>query len=302
VTRLSAVVTVVDGGQQLARLLRALVAQDRQIDEIIVPWDASIADVGRLKGEFPGVNFLSLGTLATDRPIRSHAGQHALYDKRRSAGLAMATGDLVAITEDRVIPDPGWSGAYVRLHQELPHAVIGGAIDEDRGSTLNRAIYLCDFGRYQPPFEAGEREYISDVNICYKRQALDLTRSVWGTRYHETSVHWALRRAGQLLWLSPEPRVVVDRGPLKLGVALGERLAWGRLFAVTRAAETTLPRRLTWAAATPVLPGLLYSRILRGRLDRRRGIQALISATPALFLLLSLWAVGEALGYLSGQD
>jgi len=302
VTRLSTVVTVVDGEMHLVRCLRALIGQKRRIDEIIVPWDASIAGVGQLQGEFPEVHFLSLGALATDRPIRSHAGQHALYDMRRSAGLAVATGDLVAITEDRVIPDPWWSGAYVRLHQELPHAVIGGAIDEDRGAVLNRASYLCDFGRYQLPFEAGEREYVSDVNICYKRRALDLTRSVWSPRYHETSVHWALKRAGQSLWLSPEPRVVVDRGPLKLGAVLAERLAWGRLFAATRAVEVSLPQRLVRAATTPILPAVLYARILRGRLDRGKEMGMLLGATPALLLLLTLWAAGEALGYLSGRD
>ena len=149
---LSIVVTIVDGGEVLRRFLDALTHQeDAPTMEIIVPFDASVAETANFQDEFPTVHFLDLGVIPTERPIRSAAGQHELYDRRRAAGLAATRGELVAILEDRGAPRSNWARSVVRLHQQ-PYAVIGGAIEPARGDLLNWAFYVCDFGRYGLPF------------------------------------------------------------------------------------------------------------------------------------------------------
>lgn len=300
--QLSVVVTVVDGGGALDRCLSALAAQrDVPRLEVIVPWDATIPDTEAIVARYPGVNALSLGTLPTRRPAASPAGQHELYDRRRTAGLAAATGELVAILEDRGVPRITWASIAVHLHAALPHAAIGGAIEHGRGGTLNWAVYFCDFGRYQAPFTPGPRPYVSDVNICYKAGALAATRDLWREQYHETTVHWALQRAGETLYLTPDLVVDEVRDGLRLPALLTERVGWGRLFAYTRARERSLGRRLALAAASPLLPIVLFARLLRDRVIRRRALGDFARAAPAILLLLGAWSVGELFGYLTGE-
>lgn len=299
---LSVVVTVVDGGAALERCLAALAAQhDAPALEILVPFDATAASAAAIAARFPPARALELGQVPTTRPPRSPAGQHELFDRRRAAGLAAATGELVAIIEDRGVPDAAWAHDFVALHRALPNPVIGGAVANGRDALLNRAVFYCDFGRYAPPFEAGPRDYVTDVNVCYKRAALDRTRELWQDRYHETTVHWALRRAGETLWLAPRPLVRQVRDGLTLAGLLGERFAWGRLFAATRARESSPAARLARTLLSPALPIVMGLRILRGAAGRGEGAVA-IAAAPVVLLLLTAWAAGEAAGYITARD
>ena len=299
---LSVVVTIVDGGETLERCLAALAAQQPSASfEVIVPWDDTVASIPAMAARYPAFRFLSLGALTTSRPSASAAGQHELFDRRRSAGLAAAGGQIVAILEDRGVPRPDWARTLVSVHERLPHAVIGGAIENARETVLHWAVYFCDFGRYQRPFEEGPRAYVSDVNIGYKRRALESTADLWKTRYHETTVHWALQQAGETLYLTPDFVVDQCRGPLRFGSLLAERFAWGRLFAYTRARESGMARRMTLAVLAPALPALLLARHGRMQLAKRIRFGAFLRAAPAVLALLTAWCAGEAIGYLTAR-
>jgi hypothetical protein len=298
---LSVVVTVVDGGDTLRRCLTALTNQESPPAlQVIVPFDASISYVGDLLKAYPGVEGPTLGVVETERPLESPAGQHELFDRRRALGLAAATGSIVCILEDRGIPDPDWARSVERLHA-LPHGVIGGAVECGIDRLLNWAVYFCDFSRYQLPLAAGPREYVTDVNISYKREALERTRHLWEGRYHETTVNWALRREGEVLFLSPEFVVRQHREDLRLGTVLHERLDWGRLFAYTRARECTTARRLVYALLAPVLPVVLLLRHGRAQASKRVRFTTFLKSAPLVFLLLVVWSLGELQGYLTGR-
>lgn len=202
--------------------------------------------------------------------------------------------------EDRGVPRPDWARRFFEAHGQ-EHEVIGGAIENGRDRALSWALYFCDFGRFQLPFEAGPADWVSDINVCYKPSALERTRSLWEQRYHETTVHWALQRMGVSLFLTPD--VVVDqiREPAGLSALLVERFAWGRLFASTRARESGTFQRLTLGALTPLLPGLLLARQVRQRLRRGGGAARFLQALPAIVLLLVAWSAGEMVGYLTAD-
>ena len=120
-------------------------------------------------------------------------------------------------------------------------------------------------------------------------------------RYHETTVHWALVRAGETLYLSNEFAVDQMRDDLSISRLLGERLGWGRLFAYTRARETGMGKRLVLAALAPVLPLLLLARLSRHQVQKRRTLGKFILASPLVALLLAGWSVGEMVGYLTAR-
>jgi len=299
--RLSVVVTVVDGGETLRRCLAALATQEDPPDlQVIVPFDDSVGYVGDLVAAFPGFQAYPLGPVATERPPESPAGQHELFDRRRAAGLAAATGRVVCLLEDRSVPAADWARTVDRLHS-MPYLVIGGAVECGIDRMLNWAVYFCDFARYQLPLEAGPRDYVTDVNISYKREALEKTRALWEQRYHETTVNWALRRAGEVLYLSPDPVVRQHREGLSLNAILHERFVWGRLFAYTRARECTSVRRLAYAVLSPALPFLLFVRQARGQFSKRVRRLTFLRVAPVTFLLLASWSLGESVGYITGR-
>ena len=299
---ISIIVTIVDGGDHLRRFLDSLgrLAGGPPV-EVIVPYDASIPEVGAMAAAYPVMRFLDLGRIIPERPITSQAGQHELYDRRRAAGLAAATGSIVAILEDRGHPVPNWAATAARLHRDLGCAVIGGAIDwKEPVSRLNWALWVCDFNRYGRPFESGPRDWVSDVNITYNRRAIEATRHLWKDRFHEPLVHWHLVEQGEQLWLSDQLVVEHARPSHSVGRVLAERIAWGRLFGYIRAKQLTLPKRILLALAAPAVPPVLWIR--HGRMLARKGqLGRYLAALPQVMLLTTAWTLGEAWGTLTGR-
>jgi len=295
---LSVIVTIVDGGAVLTRCLEALCQQvGAPTLEIIVPYDESISEVGALAESFPTIRFLALGALVKADASRGAYAQHGLYDRRRAGGLHAANGRLVAIVEDRGRPKSDWAQAIAALHDGNDYAVVGGAVENGAASVLFWAVYFCDFGRYQPPLDQRDPEYVTDVNICYKREALDKVSDLWNQKYQEPEINWALRRLGRRLYLSDRPIVIEERNPMRLTALLAERVDWGRVFGQIRGREMSRLKCLIWAAATPVIPTILFVRHFRRQLQKRRKIAQFVRAVPAILVLLHFWVLGECIGY-----
>jgi hypothetical protein len=295
---LSVVVTVVEAGPALRRCLKALSNQDRPpVLEIIVPYDDTIPEVGYLKNEFPIVRFLDLGSLHKKGAPQNEFSRHVLYDRRRAAGLRAAGGRLLALLEDRGRPRSDWARSMVELHDSTTYSVIGGAIENGAAGSLRWAIFFCDFGRYQAPLEQENPEYVTDVNICYKREALESVRELWEQRYQEPTVNFGLQRRGHGLYLSDRPVVIQERANLSLWSSLQERIHWGRTFGRIRGSEISRSQCLALAASTPFVPILLFIRHLRRQLQKQRHVGKFVRAIPAMLLLLHFWALGEFVGY-----
>jgi len=293
---LSVIVTIVEGGAAMRRLLQALSEQvDAPPMEILVPYDASAQEHVTLQSAFPAVRFLPLGVVSTEHPITSAAGEHELFDRRRAVGLTAATGDLVAIVEDRGAPRSDWARTAVQLHEQLPHAVIGGAIDPLPTGTVGFAIHVCDFTRYSSPFASGARDWVSDVNVTYKRRAIDMTQALWQQRYQEPVVHWSLQQQGEVLYLSNELVVEHQRAPVPLRQLLRERFHWGRLFGSIRGNHSSSRRRALLAVAGPMIPFLVLLRHGRAQTAKGNG-RRFLTAAPVVLLLLAIWTAGEVAG------
>lgn len=295
---LSVVVTIVDGGNGLRRFLDALIGQvGGPSMEILLPYDASIPEVAELRHDYPDLRFVAMGETKTMRPITTAAGQHELYDRRRAAGLAVAKGRLLAMLEDRAPPRPDWARNMTRIHEQ-PYGAVGGAIECAQCDMLNWTFYACDFSRYSLPFESGPRQWISDINVCYKRRVLDATRDIWNERFNEAQVHWELLERGETLFLSSE--VIVDyRSPYtSLSRLLPERFHWGRLFGHVRAEHVGILRRLAYIVSGPLIPLRLFVR--HAITQRQKGnFGRFLRAAPTMLLLLTAWTSGEVWGYIT---
>ncbi|MGH9935060.1 MAG: hypothetical protein ACREAM_02370 [Blastocatellia bacterium] len=292
------------GQAALRCCLETLVAQaDPAETEIIVPYDRWSSEAGDLAQEFPQARFHFYDDLHDDRGAASSfevpARAHRLYDRRRAVGLQLARGRIIAMTEDHAVPAADWV-KEIRAAHARPYGVIGGAIENAVDHSLNWALYYCDFGRYGRPLPAGEAEYVSDVNVSYKREALNSVREVWSESYHETTVHWALRSRGEVLYLDPRLVVYQRRPAITWRQAYRERIEWGRVFAETRVAAVSFWRRLVYAAGAPALPVLLSLRVWKRMRHQRRSPGQIIQTLPVASMLLTGWALGELIGYVAG--
>ncbi len=298
---LSIVVTVVGGKDLVRRLLTVLNHQlDLEIAEVIVPYDSLCVDVGDLAEEFSGIRFHYITDVGAASSGNITSRQHRLYDRRRAVGLSLARGRVVAMTEDYAVPAEDWC-LQIRKAHEQPYAAIGGAIENGVDEPLNWALYYCDFGRYGRPLRSAEASYVSDVNISYKREALEAIRDVWRSVYHETTVNWTLRSNGQSLFLDSRLLVYEHRPRLTVSQAFREKIEWGRIFAETRIAKRSLSIRFLYAAGTLLLPTILTFRVFRTMLHRRGSAAHVVQTLPLAACLVAGTALGEFLGYLSGQ-
>ncbi len=296
---LSIVIAIIAGGQEpLAACLAALEpAAAAHAIECLVPFDARLGDPADLGRRFPWVQFIDAREQVDAARFGEFSREH--HDILRAIGLRQARGHIVAMLEDHGTPAPEWCSAVIEAHR-APYAAIGGAVENGVDRVLNWAVYYCDFGRYQNPVPAGPAEFLSDSNVAYKREALEDVRQLWSEAYHETSVHWELRRRGAELRLEPRMVVYQTRRSLRWRGALRERYVWGRSFAGTRAAGRGLAQRALLAAMSFVLPLVLPWRIVTHAWRRRRHLDRLAPALPLIVLLESVWAAGELTGYVFG--
>jgi hypothetical protein len=299
---LSIVIRVVGGGAFLERCLLNLLPQTRdQNIEIIVPYDATIAEIKTLAPRFPQVVFQEMRAVPSIAAV-SPGARHHLYDRRSTAGFHAARGEIICQLEDYAIPNPDWCAQIIHAHRELEHAVIGGAVEHAGQGALNWALYFLDFGRYQLPLREGAVAFLTDVNVSYKRRALEMVREHWAERYNEVNVHWALLAKNVTLWQRPQIVVHEDRGTLSFTRALQERYEWGRVFGSMRAREVSLARRVFLIVASPLLPRVLVWRIAYRVMTTRRHRRAFLRALPFALLMAAAWSLGEAAAYLTGRE
>jgi hypothetical protein len=286
-------VTIVSGGESARKTIGRLLARQRDWLEVLVPLEAAHPGRAALAAEHPSARFPEV-----ELPSGAATPDHERYDRRRAAGIRESRGGVVAIVEDHGTPAEDWPERVREAHARLPHAAIGGVVGNGVPRPFQDAAWLCDFGRYAPPQEAGPRATLTDVNVSYKREPLFAARASWEPRFHEPLVHTALRAGGGALWLDPSLVVVQERPAMGFGSALAERFAWGRLFGALRAGTIGAPLRPLYAVASAFLAPVLWWRIWRirsGRITTRR----LLEATPWIAFMLVAWGLGEALGTLS---
>src|SRR5271157_2757979 len=264
--------------------------------EVLVTCDARLPGIKELEQRFPEAGFIAVEKLRTARsgPSREH------HDELRGIGIRKARAPLVALIEDVGRPDPNWAAALAKEHTQA-YAAIGGAMENGIDRPLNWAVYFGDFGRYQNPVPRGTSLYVSDANVCYKREALERVADAWADAYNETRVHAGLAERGEVLALSPDVIVYQHRLNLHLGPALVERYVWGRSYAAIRVSGVAAARRAVFAVLCPLLPFVLLLRQLQNVLRTKRNRAAFVRALPLTAMLDIAWSYGEFVGYVTGH-
>jgi hypothetical protein len=238
--------------------------------------------------QFPAVNVVT-------------ACKTSLIPELWETGINCSHGEIVALTTAHFVPAENWIEEILRAHQGS-YAGIGGAIENDpRGGWVSWAIYFCRYSPYMLPFSGRAVDDFAADNASYKRSALDACRSARAKGFWETFIHAEMKNAGIRLFLSPGI-VVYHQQSFTLVDFIRQRFVHGRQFGSERVRNLRLARRLSFVLMSPAVPLVLFWRITRRVISRRRHFGRYVLALPILSLFLLSWSAGELTGYACGHE
>ena len=211
-------------------------------------------------------------------------------------GLVRSNSDLVAFSTTQMMPRDGWlDGLLARLNSSEASGV-GGPIAAGSGlSAVDRALYLLRYASYLPPVPESSMFAPPGDNAIYRRADLDAIDSSWRDGFWEVEVHSALRAIGKSVTMA-SGAIVVFAGGCRFRSALSHRLAHARRYGAGRSEGLGLAARLGRSLASPLVPPLLLTRIVRNLRSRGEPLGDWVSAMPYLGALLATWSFGEAWG------
>lgn len=280
---LSVVVASAHGPGPLDRCLAVLAPQAREAQaEVVVAGAFSDQHQAR----YPDVVFL---------PFPAGTSGPELW----GAGIARARGDRVGITETRTVPSPTWV-RDVLAAWDPSRPIVGGAVEPSQPrSVVSWGAYFCDYGQFMRPLRRGQADELPGNNTVFERALLDVAPALAHPAFWKTYWCQALAAEGVSLWADPA-FVVVDAKTYRLAPLLVRRFRHGRCFAGMRNAGLGPARRALYAAASPALPVVFLSRILRRLVPKRRYRAELLKSAPVIGLAVAAWSLGEAVGYVAG--
>ena len=223
--RLSAVVCTHDRPEDLRRCLAAFAALEDAVEVIVVD-SASRTAVEHVAG------------------VRLVRLDESGLSRARNAGLAVATGDLVAFVDDDAAVAPDWARRIAEPFTEATVGCVGGTCRpvfvSSRPAWLSeRLLQYAGITRFRERRDAvARRDYPFGANICFRRSAL-------GEGFPEH-----LGRTGSAL-LSGEEVVAIDRVRERgFRVVLEPRAVVDHLVGPERCEGSYFWRRLWWQGVT----------------------------------------------------
>lgn len=283
----SVVIASVNGLPILAECIENLVCQKAErAAEVLIIDRCGEETRSVIRDRFPQVRVIE----ATGQPS---------IPSLRAAGIGLSTGRYVAIIEDHCLAEPGWLRAIEKACQDGREA-IGGPVEN--GSTdrvVDWAVFFCEYTRFMGPVPRGEVPEIPGNNSAYDRRVFDRLGAELRAEVWESFLQARMRELGVAFYSIPE---MVVRHKKEFGYVyfLIQRFHYSRSFAGMRMAGAPLWKRLTYAAATGLLPPVLLGRTTAAVWRKRRHIGWYLLCLPVFMTFLVSWAVGEAVGAVFG--
>jgi len=227
-------------------------------------------------------------------------GEIASVGEANAAGVRRARAPVVALVEEHSYPQPGWAEALIEAHRQ-PWGSVGPVVGNANGDSLVAwADFLIAYGPWMDAYRGGIRDLLPGHNSSYKRALLlDYGPDLQAMLESEVALHLELRTKGHQLYLEPAARIT-HLNFERLPVWTRAQYHAGRAFAAARSERWSLPRRLLYAGAGPLIPLVRLSRILGQLRGLGRPPLPFPAVLPALLYGLAISAVGEIAGYALG--
>lgn len=287
---LSVVIATHNASIVIDQCLAALQTQDSpNLHEVIVADSSTDGTDQIVRARFPAVKLL-------------HFSEALTLPQLRARGIAVASGDVIAILDPYSIADRRWSEAVIAAHQVRSNLIIGGTVDlyaADRQRHLAWAQYINEYGMFMSPAPEGTASILPGSNISYKRAALVDNPSFQDGEFWKTFVNESVDAAGSALWLAPNVKVALKK-PVPFWNYFRTRFDHGRCYAAMRVAHRSRAERWLRAACGPWLPFILLWRTGHRYWSKQHHREKLLWTLPLQLLLFANWALGEMIGYACG--
>lgn len=217
----------------------------------------------------------------------------------RAIGMAQARGRAVATLEDHCNVNARWFETIERLLDRGCEA-MGGPVRNGAVSRLTDwAVFFVEYGRFMPPFPAGEVPGIAGSSAVYDRAMLARLGPALEAEAWEHFLHQRMRELG-VRFTSDSGLEVEHKKSFTFGYFMSQRYHYSRSFAGMRLAGAGALKRALYAVATPLLPPLLLWRTTRDVLAKGGQAKRLLASLPLLLAFTASYAWGEAVGALGG--
>lgn len=135
----------------------------------------------------------------------------------RNAGLARASGEIVAFTDADAVPRDDWVERIAAALEARPGAAgVGGRILDGSRGVAGRLEYLSNFSEFALPRPAGPVPTIPTLNVAYRREAIRGLAFIPTTAGEDTTFNAALAaRGGTLVF---DPSIEVTHVPARRGL------------------------------------------------------------------------------------
>ncbi|WP_273069749.1 hypothetical protein [Marinobacter sp.] len=283
--RFSIVVIELVGGEALATCLSAL--QKFDIEIFVVLKEAC----PQLQARFDHVRF----------EIRNQP-----VPLRRKSGVALASGDVVALIEDTTLPgDSLLNGLVSAFKDDNTLAASGPVLIGNSLPSRYQALACTEYGRYHPsvlfdhPHQQSRTvERLPGNFICYRREVLASVLSEYSEGLVEGVINQRLLSEGGSLVM--EPMLANTYGAEdQCSGRLATRFHHGWIYAGGQAKQKNV-----FACAVQFLKSLLLPTVLSFRAIRcMRGMNEIrhpLKVSLWICLLETFWSAGEAVGSVSG--
>jgi hypothetical protein len=287
---ISAIIVSPDGWPSIRRLVAHLHAQTvREEIELIFVFPASAGS---------DLHDRSLPDFAAARVVLIENMEST--SRARAAGVRKATAPIVVMTEDHSFPEPEWAEALIRAHQ-ADWAVVGPAVKNGNpDSLLSWSNLVIEYNEWLDPAPGGEVSHVPGHNSAYKRDVLlSYNDDLEAWLEAESVLHWDLQSSGYKLAIEPAA-CTRHFNFSQFFPSLELRYHCGRQFAAVCRAQWTLARRLLYIAATPLIPFVRLTRIVRQLRYPGRPAHLIPRLVPVCLILLTVEAIGACAGYIFG--
>lgn len=286
--KISVVIPCVNGLPFIQECLWSIYKQDNHdIAEVIVADSSNDTAREWIKKSFPDVILLQ------------QKGRLSIPELK-AKGIRKAKGEILVMLEDHCVVAENWYEEIIKAH-DSKYIAIGGAVENGfTDTTLDWATFFCEYGSFIQPVPRGSVNELPGNNVSYKREEfLKIAGTAVDDGLWEGFIHAELRRKGNTLYSSPDI-TVIHKKRFGLFEFLEQRFYYSRSFAAMRNISFSKVKRLFYSVMSVALPPVLFFRIFKVLVRKRRLKKEVFFSMPYLFLFTIVWAFGEGWGYLFG--
>ncbi|MBB5352876.1 hypothetical protein HNR46_003125 [Haloferula luteola] len=220
----SVIVCTRNGGERIGACLRSLTQLRGPTPEVVVVDDGSTdGTASRVADEFPEIRLVSLPP----------SGLSAA----RNAGAEVATGEVLAFTDDDCEVDPDWLVELAKVFAAGWDAAGGPNLPPPPADGIAAAIASAPGAASQVMLDDLEAEHVPGCNLAVRRGAFFAIGGFDGrfrTAGDDVDFCWRLRDAGMRIGFAPNAFVWHHRRPCALGY-LKQQRGYGRAEALLMA-------------------------------------------------------------------